>query len=96
MLTLPIKKKWFDMIARGIKKEEYRAVTPYYLTRLVKLSCPCQIRFRAGYSKKSPLMECTIKSISRGLGIIEWGAEPETPYFILAISETRNITTAST
>ena len=24
MLTLPIKKKWFDMIASGEKKEEYR------------------------------------------------------------------------
>ena len=24
MLTLPIKKKWFDMILSGEKKEEYR------------------------------------------------------------------------
>lgn len=24
MLTLPIKKKWFDMIVSGEKKEEYR------------------------------------------------------------------------
>jgi hypothetical protein len=96
MLTLPIKKKWFDMIASGEKKEEYRDVTPYYCSRLVKLNYPCKIRFRAGYSKKSPLMECTIKSLSRGLGIIEWGAEPETTYFILAISETKKITTSLT
>ena len=26
MLTLTIKKKWFDMIKSGIKKEEYREV----------------------------------------------------------------------
>lgn len=96
MLTLPIKRKWFDMIASGEKKEEYRDVKQYYRTRLVKLDYPCKIRFRAGYSKKSPLMECTIKSLSLGLGIIKWGAEPETQYFILAISESRNITTAST
>lgn len=27
MLTLPIKKKWFDMILSGEKKEEYREST---------------------------------------------------------------------
>jgi len=30
MLTLPIKKKWFDMIASGEKKEEYREIKEYY------------------------------------------------------------------
>lgn len=30
MLILPIKKKWFDMIASGEKKEEYRDIKPYY------------------------------------------------------------------
>ena len=34
MLTLPIKKKWFDMIKSGEKKEEYREITPYYNSRL--------------------------------------------------------------
>lgn len=33
MLVLPIKKKWFDMIASGEKKEEYREIKPYYKTR---------------------------------------------------------------
>ncbi len=33
MLTLPIKKKWFDMILSGEKKEEYREIKPYYTTR---------------------------------------------------------------
>ena len=28
MLTLPIKKKWFDMIKSGEKKEEYREIKP--------------------------------------------------------------------
>ena len=30
MLTLPIKRKWYDMIASGEKKEEYREIKPYY------------------------------------------------------------------
>ncbi len=35
MLTLPIKKKWFDMIASGEKKEEYREIKPYYDSRFM-------------------------------------------------------------
>ena len=37
MLTLPIKRKWFDMIASGEKKEEYRALTDYYDTRFTNV-----------------------------------------------------------
>lgn len=33
MLTLPIKKKWFNMILSGEKKEEYREIKPYYDSR---------------------------------------------------------------
>lgn len=33
MLILPIKKKWFDMIKSGEKKEEYREIKPYYTSR---------------------------------------------------------------
>lgn len=35
MLILPIKRKWFDMILSGEKKEEYRDIKPYYDTRLM-------------------------------------------------------------
>lgn len=37
MLTLPIKKKWFDMILSGEKKEEYREIKPYYTSRFINL-----------------------------------------------------------
>ena len=30
ILSMPIKKQWFDMILAGDKKEEYRAVTKFY------------------------------------------------------------------
>ena len=33
MLILPIKKKWFDMIQSGEKKEEYREIKPYWTSR---------------------------------------------------------------
>ena len=32
-MTLPIKRKWWDMIRSGEKKEEYRDITPYYAKR---------------------------------------------------------------
>ena len=32
-LTLPLKKKWFDMIKTGVKKEEYRERKDYWFNR---------------------------------------------------------------
>lgn len=34
MLVLPIKRKWFEMILSGEKKEEYREIKPYWTKRL--------------------------------------------------------------
>lgn len=36
VLHLTLKKKWFDMIASGEKKEEYRDIKPYFATRFIK------------------------------------------------------------
>ena len=36
MLVLPMKKKWFDMILSGKKKEEYREFKPYWNSRVDK------------------------------------------------------------
>jgi len=35
LLHLNLKKKWFDMIATGEKKEEYRDIKDYYYSRMV-------------------------------------------------------------
>lgn len=35
ILNLVLTHKWYDMIERGIKKEEYREITPYWSNRLV-------------------------------------------------------------
>ena len=37
MLILPIKRKWFNMIRSGEKKEEYREIKPYYSSRFRNL-----------------------------------------------------------
>lgn len=35
ILTLPLKKQWYDMIESGEKKEEYREINPYWCNRLL-------------------------------------------------------------
>lgn len=99
MLTLTIKKKWFDMILSGEKKEEYREIKPYYISRFKKLfmlypnsgfpmpGCSRQeILFRNGYRKDSPsfVAEC---SLDMGEGKKEWGAEKGNEYYILKIEK---------
>lgn len=34
VLKLVLKHKWYDMISQGVKKEEYREIKPYWLTRI--------------------------------------------------------------
>lgn len=101
MLTLPIKKKWFDMILSGEKKEEYREIKPYWITRFDKIfplnpitleplfEIQDKVMFRNGYSKNSPsfVAKCTL---SIGTGKEEWGAEKGKQYFILTVQEILN------
>lgn len=35
-LTLSLKRKWFDMIKAGTKKEEYREIKPHYIRQFIK------------------------------------------------------------
>lgn len=92
MLILPIKKKWFDMIASGEKKEEYREFKKYYHTRFKKIfglnykDKTAEIIFRNGYSKMSPKIKCRCK-LRVGQGKEEWGAEKGKEYYILEILE---------
>ena len=100
MLTLPIKKKWFDMILSGEKLEEYREIKPYWTSRLknIRLLSPNglptlhreYIRFRNGYSNNSPsfVAKCDLEI---GEGNPEWGAEPNNEYYVLKILEIKEV-----
>lgn len=94
MLTLPIKKKWFDMILSGEKKEEYREIKQYYGTRFGTLGVGNnqihKIIFRNGYSNNSPSIKCKV-SISIGCGKPEWGAEPNKLYYVLKILSVKEV-----
>ncbi len=96
MLILPIKKKWYNMILSGKKKEEYREIKPYYRSRLYhegfldQYGLPTQwqskVLFRNGYSKSSPSFEA-LCSLDIKTGREEWGAEPDKEYYVLKIME---------
>ena len=60
VLKLVLKRKWYEMIERGEKREEYRAATDYWLKRLANwdlhpAGTPV-VEFRLGYSKNAPRM----------------------------------------
>lgn len=94
MLTLPIKKKWFDMICSGEKKEEYREITPYYTSRfktiglLDKHDNPTEedaiIKLRNGYSREADYVVVRVK-LRKGEGFTMWGAIPDEWYYVLRI-----------
>lgn len=93
MLILPIKKKWFDMILSGEKKEEYREIKPYWEVRLQTAFgangigvAKKEVMFRNGYGKNAPhfIALCSFKI---GTGRTKWGAERDKQYFVLQIHE---------
>lgn len=87
MLTLPIKRQWYDLIRSGEKREEYRAVTKRYETMFRNAASDSDTftcRLRNGYSRTSPslIVRCRYHI---GCGHAEWGAEPGVEYFVLSI-----------
>lgn len=101
VLTLPLKRKWYDMISSGEKREEYREVTEYWNKRLCVLLIDNvdryfrikhfdAVTFTLGYPKKADAtrrMTFKIKDISVDYGKPEWGANEWKKYFVIRIGE---------
>ena len=92
ILHLTLTKKWFDMIANGEKREEYREMKPYWHKRLLNKHYDA-IHFRNGYAQDAPNMTVELKEIQSSLGIIEWGAPEGTPVYILKLGKILSIQT---
>lgn len=98
ILPLVLKGKWYDMIASGEKKEEYRDYKPYWKTRLMKyLNSRNQgnqkrgvIAFSRGYKKPDLFFLDDTLFYLRNDRILcrhpEWG-EPNTPHYIIGLGE---------
>ena len=59
VLSLVLEGRWYDMIASGTKREEYRAATRYWAVRLANWDM-CRgvpvVEFRRGYGRGAPRM----------------------------------------
>ena len=97
ILHLTLKKKWFDMIASGEKKEEYRECKPYWYARLCcgfpTLYSPKDydfILFKNGYGKNAPTMKVECLGISRGEAKPEWSDNWEGTVYIIKLGKVFN------
>lgn len=95
-LHLNLRKKWFDMIASGEKKEEYREIKPYWnrvFGSNIKIKgryyhpSDIQICFSNGYSsdRRQMIVECE-HCVTR-VGKTEWGAAPDQQYYTLVLGD---------
>lgn len=84
-LKLVLKRKWYDMIASGEKKEEYRELTDYWTERLWHKDYET-VTFYLGYAKDRPSMTFKIEGIDIDSGKPEWGAVKKY-YFVIKLGE---------
>lgn len=85
ILYITVKRKWYDMVKAGIKKEEYREIKEYYYPRLgfrvnrngklVRKSGFeefTHVIFRNGYHSNSPQFMIECRGIDIGPAVPEW------------------------
>ena len=90
ILHLNVYKQWYDMIAYGNKREEYRERSDYWWSRLYdKRAAPKQfdaIEIRNGYGRNAPriMMEHVLTKIC--MGRKSWGA-PEHSVFVIVLGK---------
>jgi hypothetical protein len=64
VLHLTLHREFFDAIAEGSKKTEYRDNTPYWRPRLVGREY-AEIVFRNGYATRAPLMRFSFSASAK-------------------------------
>jgi hypothetical protein len=98
ILPLVLKKRWFDMVALGQKKEEYRDFTKYWQSRIwnwekraVLARIPMVIEFRLGYAAHATRTAFLLADGRHWVRFYrfphpDWG-EPQDPHFVLPLGE---------
>jgi hypothetical protein len=87
VLYLTLKARWFDMIEAGIKKEEYREIKQFWISRLQgkEFDVVC---FRNGYSSDARELWVECKGITQGKARPEWaGGEVPEDVFVISLGE---------
>lgn len=85
VLRLTLKKRWFDMIASGVKKEEYREIKDWIISRLHGKTYDV-VEFSNGYGAHVPKVTVEYLGWHRGPGLPEWGATwQKAPYAVIRL-----------
>ena len=101
VLHLTLKRKWFDMIASGEKKEEYRDLSGFWIKRLGYWSesgpngyydygftdFDAVLFANGGHFGNVPKLLVKCEDIDIKTGKPEWGAEPGKKYFVIKLGE---------
>ncbi len=103
LLHLVLKKKWYEMIESGEKKEEYREEKPYWDVRLRNWidrlmrgrKTYLVVAFSLGYAKPSmffcvhlyPIGDSCEELSYRVLNPHPEWGEPDTPHYVIVLSE---------
>ena len=84
VLRLTLKKRWFDMVASGVKKQEYREIKDWIISRLHGKTYEI-VEFSNGYGKHVPKVTVEYLGWGNGIGLPEWGATPMKPTIIIQL-----------
>lgn len=97
ILHLNLKRKWFDMILSGDKKEEYREIKPYwnriFQNGKIKIKgryyhpSDVIISFANGYKEDRPQFFIECKNLVVRGGKWYWGAEENEQYYVLVLGD---------
>jgi len=101
ILKMTLKRKWFDMILSGEKKEEYREIKDYWKVRLTNQKKGWarpksqwefnefdSIIFKNGYSKDALTFEIECLGIETGKAVPEWSDNWQGEVFIIKLGKT--------
>lgn len=91
-LHLNLKRKWFDMIQSGEKKEEYREVKRHWINQLASdngfdFKKFDTVTFSNGFAKDRDQFVIDLLEIRYDKGRENWGAESGVIYFVLSLGD---------
>ena len=89
LLHLPLKREWYNMIASGEKREEYRDHTPYWSVRIqnaIAKSKPIVAAFSLGRHRATMFFDVSVIKAVCGSNHPEWG-EPKHLHYLILLGE---------
>lgn len=82
VLKLTLKRKWFNLVASGVKREEYRKRGAWIMSRLQGKDYGL-VEFKNGYGASAPMILVEYAGWSEGTGREDWGAERGESYIVI-------------